>query len=54
VIGTAKELEVAGIVKEETIGSVVSEAGLLAAFPGKVLAVISTILVKVSPSESRG
>jgi hypothetical protein len=54
VIGTFKELEVAGIVKEETVGSVVSEAGALAAFPGKVLALISTILVKVSPSESRG
>jgi hypothetical protein len=54
VIGTVKELEVVGIVNEETVGSVVSEAGLLAAFPGKVLALISTILVKVSPSESCG
>jgi hypothetical protein len=53
-IETVNEVEVAGIVNEETVGSVVSEAGLLAAFPGKVLALISTILVKVSLSESCG
>jgi hypothetical protein len=52
-IGTVNEVEVPGIVNEETVGSVVSDAGLLAEFPGNVLALISTILVKVSPSESR-
>jgi hypothetical protein len=55
VIETVNEVEVEGIVKEPTVGGVVSDpTGLLAAFPGKVLALISTILVKVSPSESCG
>jgi hypothetical protein len=51
---TVSELEVAGMVKEVTDGGVVSEVGLLDESPGKVLAVISAILVKVSPSESNG
>ena len=55
VIETVNEAEVAGMENALTVGSVVSEpAGMLAAFPGKVLALISTILVKPSPSESDG
>ena len=41
-MATVKELEVAGMVKVFTVGSVVSpETGTLVASPGNVLAVIS-------------
>jgi hypothetical protein len=54
VIDTVNEEEVAGMVNAVTLGGVVSEvAGLLAASPGYVLAVISAMLVNPSPSESR-
>jgi len=54
VIETVNEEEVAGIVNPVTVGAVVSgTAGLLLATPGKDLALISTILVNPSTSESR-
>ena len=54
-IETARELEVVEIVNPVTEGAVVSAtgAGPLFASPGKVLALISTILEEPSPSESR-
>jgi len=55
VIDTVNELAVAGMLNAVTTGAVVSPvgAGLLAALPGNVPALISVILLKVSPSESR-
>jgi hypothetical protein len=61
VIGTVNVVEVSGIVnvngrvKDVTVGGTASRGmGLLFGSPGKVLAVISCILLKPSPSESRG
>jgi hypothetical protein len=55
VIETANAVEVEGSVKALTVGGVASDAaGILAELPGNVLALISTIFVKVSPSESCG
>ncbi|OGP77302.1 MAG: hypothetical protein A2V86_00195 [Deltaproteobacteria bacterium RBG_16_49_23] len=56
VIGTVKELEVAGMMKLMTVGASASGSGggTLVAFPGKLPALISVILLNVSPSESLG
>ncbi len=54
VIDIVSEFEVAGIEKAVTVGGVVSVllTGLLLGSPGNVLALISAIFVKPSPSES--
>jgi hypothetical protein len=50
---TVNEVEVAGMVNAVTVGAMVSVvAGLLAELPGKVLALISVMLLNPSPSES--
>ena len=51
---TVRAVAVAGTVKVETVGGVVSPAaaGWLAAFPGNVKAVISVMFVNPSLSES--
>jgi hypothetical protein len=54
VMETVRDEEVAGMLNAVTVGRVVSDAaGLLAASPGKVRALISAILLNPSPSESK-
>jgi hypothetical protein len=54
-IVTVRAVAVDGMLKADTVGSAVSaDVGLLAELPGNVRALISTMFVNPSPSESRG